>query len=92
LSIHLYIQQIIAAKEETIKVLKSEVESKDRIIMQVTERSREQSIIIQSLQDKLAKQLPATTTVNPIEEKLPKHLPFKRNRPKRVMIRQTTCI
>ena len=37
LSRHPYIQQIIAAKEEIIKVLKEEVERKERMIIQVTE-------------------------------------------------------
>ena len=64
LSRHPYIQQIIAAKEDIIEVLKEEVERKERMIIQVTERSREQNRIIQSLQEKLTKQLPVTTEVN----------------------------
>jgi preprotein translocase subunit Sss1 len=53
-----YIQNLLAAKDETIKFLNSELESRERTLNQVLERNREQNIIMQSLQDKIVKQLP----------------------------------
>lgn len=51
-------KSLLEAKEQTIQILRQDIEGKEKTIAQLLERTREQNIIIQSIQDKI-KALPA---------------------------------
>jgi len=58
---------LLDAKDETIRILRQDVEGKEKVINQLLERTREQNIIIQSIQEKM-RTLPASVESRNIEQ------------------------
>ena len=71
-----YLKEVLKSKDDTIQLLSTQIDTltrqldnKDTTINQLIERTREQNIIIQSIQEKITKQLPASQQATSLNNK-----------------------